>query len=639
MAKKHLHLLSLLRFHKLYRRCEHSGSYRLAKWEFYRKHSTIGGALSVLSKRDQKKTLLVTAIQVFVGIFDLLGIFFVGILGALSVSGIQNQGPGNQIAGILEILNIASFTFQTQIMILSFLAIGLLVGRTFISIIFTRRILLFFSSRAAVISTELVHKVLLRPDIMTQSQSSQQILYSLTRGVELLLMQVLATFVVLIGDVSLLAIITIGLVAVDPQIALGTTLVFSIIGYLLHRFMNVRAKYLGGLNSELNIKSNEKIVEVLSSYREAIVRNRRNYYAEEIGKIRFALAKSTAELNFMPYVSKYVIESVVIIGTLMIGGVLFLLNDVNKAVATLAVFLAAGSRIAPSVLRVQQNLVQIRGNLGACAPTLEMIKKLKDTKVPETVSQDLAVDHEGFLPSLTVEKVTFTYPNCDNPTISKISLEIPPGSFVAIVGKSGSGKSTLVDLILGILQPNSGSVLISGTTPLEAFEKWPGAVSYVPQDIAISNSTIRDNISLGYPLEKMNDGLINSAIDLAELGLFISQERKGLDTEVGERGAMLSGGQRQRLGIARALFTSPKLLVLDEATSALDGDSESKISESLSALKGAVTIIMVAHRLSTVRNADLVVYMDEGKIKEMGTFEELRNKLSDFDHQAKLMGL
>jgi len=611
----------------------------LAKWEFYRKHSTIGGALSVLSKRDQKKTLLVTAIQVFIGIFDLLGIFFVGILGALSVSGIQNQGPGNQIAGILEILNIASFTFQTQIMILSFLAIGLLVGRTFISIIFTRKILFFFSSRAAVISTELVHKVLLRPDIMTQSQSSQQILYSLTRGVELLLMQVLATFVVLIGDVSLLAIITIGLVAVDPQIALATTLVFSIIGFLLHRFMNVRAKYLGGLNSELNIKSNEKIVEVLSSYREAIVRNRRNYYAEEIGKIRFALAKSTAELNFMPYVSKYVIESVVIIGTLMIGGVLFLLNDVNKAVATLAVFLAAGSRIAPSILRVQQNLLQIRGNLGACAPTLEMIEKLKDTKVPETVSQDLAVDHAGFLPGLTVEKVTFTYPNCDNPTISQISLEIPPGSFVAIVGKSGSGKSTLIDLILGILQPDSGSVLISGTTPLEAFEKWPGAVSYVPQDIAISNSTIRDNISLGYPLEKMNDGLINSAIHLAELGRFISQERKGLDTEVGERGAMLSGGQRQRLGIARALFTSPKLLVLDEATSALDGDSESKISESLSALKGAITIIMVAHRLSTVRNADLVVYMDEGKIREMGTFEELRNRISDFDQQARLMGL
>lgn len=168
---------------------------------------------------------------------------------------------------------------------------------------------------------------------------------------------------------------------------------------------------------------------------------------------------------------------------------------------------------------------------------------------------------------------------------------------------------------------------------------WPGAVSYVPQDVVIAAGTVRENVALGYPLSEASDDLVAHALKVAQLESFIESLPQGVDTQVGERGTKISGGQRQRLGIARAIFTHPRLLVLDEATSSLDGETEVGISEAIRALKGSTTVVMIAHRLSTVRDAGIVVCLDRGKILATGTFEEVRTAVPDFDHQAKLMGL
>ena len=181
--------------------------------------------------------------------------------------------------------------------------------------------------------------------------------------------------------------------------------------------------------------------------------------------------------------------------------------------------------------------------------------------------------------------------------------------------------------------------MISGLPPSEAVSKWPGAIAYVPQDVFISNGTIRENVSLGYPPHEATDELVLDALQVAQLDSFVANLPLGLDTPVGDRGTRLSGGQRQRLGIARAMFTRPQLLVLDEATSALDGVTEATISQSINILKGRVTLVLIAHRLSTVLNADQIVYLSEGRVLSVGTFDEVRNAVPDFDVQAKLMGL
>ena len=595
--------------------------------------------MGVLSRADQKKIVIVTLIQIGIGILDLLGVFAIGLLGVLSVTGLQSQTPGIRVSTALRILHISESSFQIQVLVISIIAVLLLVGRTVLSVFFTRKVIFFLSRRGAIISANLISRLLSQSLLAVQSRTTQEIVFSVTRGVNIITLQILASAVVLVSDISLLFIMAVGLFVVDPATALGTILLYCVIGLFLHRLMHVRANRLGEENSKLSIQSDEKIVEVIASYRESVVRNRRDYYSREIGKLRLNLANTVAEQSFMPYISKYVIETSVVLSALLIGAIQFVFQDATQAVATLAVFLAAGTRIAPAVLRVQQGLIIIKGGLGAASPTLDLIDSLGDEPIIESVDDTVDIVHEGFVPKIEVTSTSLSYPQNPRPAISDVNLKIPAGAFVAFVGPSGAGKTTIVDVLLGVLTPDKGDVLISGLPPLLAITKWPGAISYVPQDVVISSGTIRQNVALGYPPEAATDEMVMSALKIAQLDKFVSGLPNGVDTQVGERGTKISGGQRQRLGIARAMFTRPHLLVLDEATSSLDGETEASISEAIYALRGSMTVVMIAHRLSTVRNADLVVYLSNGKVLAMGTFDEVRKSVPDFDHQAKLMGL
>jgi ABC-type multidrug transport system fused ATPase/permease subunit len=351
------------------------------------------------------------------------------------------------------------------------------------------------------------------------------------------------------------------------------------------------------------------------------------------------LADKQAEASFMPFISKYVLESTIVLGSLGIGAVQFILNDTAHAVSTLAIFLAAGTRVAPAVFRVQQGVIQIRQGFASASPTLELIETLGTENFDENLVDIVDTIHEGFTPQISAKKVSLTYPNGTEPAVNEVSLEIDAGALIAFVGPSGAGKTTLIDILLGILSPNHGTVSISGLSPRDSIAKWPGAMAYVPQDVLIVSGSIRENVALGYPVDAATDELVLNAIHVAQLQQFVADSPLGLDTEVGERGFMLSGGQRQRLGIARAMFTKPKLLVLDEATSALDAETEASISSAISELRGSTTIFMIAHRLSTVRNADLVVYLDAGRVAATGSFEDVRKAVPNFERQVKLMGL
>jgi len=218
-------------------------------------------------------------------------------------------------------------------------------------------------------------------------------------------------------------------------------------------------------------------------------------------------------------------------------------------------------------------------------------------------------------------------------------LSIDPGQIVALVGRSGAGKTTLADLIIGVLEPDFGKVRISNLKIKEVSRLFPGSISYVPQEVFIANGTIRANVCLGFDPTELSDEFIWEALKSAELDNVVIQLPEKLDGVVGDYGSKLSGGQRQRLGIARALITKPQVLVLDEATSSLDSQTEQNITESILKLGGKVTVIIIAHRLSTIKSADTVVYLENGKIKSLGSFEKVRSDVPDFDNQVKLLGI
>jgi ATP-binding cassette, subfamily B, bacterial PglK len=570
---------------------------------------------------------------------DLIGVALIGVLGAIAISGVGAQRSGSRILALLEFLQIDQQSLVIQSTIIGLTAAGMLIGKSLLSVFFSRKTMFFLSRRGARISANLFSRLLQQNLLFIQQRTTQSLLYSVTTGTNQIVLGVLGTSISLISDTALLLVMSAGLFVVDPTIAACTFILFSSLVYALYRLLHVRVRTLGSKDADFTIKANQKIIEVLTAYRESVVRNRRVYYAKEIGEIGMQKANISAELAFMPGVRKYVIETTVILGALILGSIQFLMNDAVHAIATLSIFLAAGSRIAPAVLRLQQGALQIKGSLGSAGPTLDLLEELGSSYELEEISDEIDREHHGFNAEIIIRNVSFTYPTKNVPAISNINLSIPPGSTVALVGSSGAGKTTLVDVILGVLSPDEGEIKISGKSPLVAIARYPGALSYVPQDVTVSSGTIRQNVAQGYPEKLVNDSFVWESLKLAQLEDFVTTLPEGLDTFTGERGTRMSGGQRQRLGIARALYTNPRLLVLDEATSALDGQTEKYISDSINSLHGKVTVVMIAHRLSTARNADQVIYMHQGLIMANGTFDEVRDQVPEFDSQARLMGL
>lgn len=601
--------------------------------------STLIACAKLLPRSDRKKLILVSILQLLLSLVDLIAIGIIGVLGALTIRGINSQEPGNRVSAILDFLNLSNFSFQETVAILGLLAGVLLISRTLASVFLTRKTFFFLARRGAYISSLLVSKLLTQSILVIQQRTSQMTIFSLTSGVEAIVLRILGPLVAMVSDITILLVMAFGLFIVDPRTALSAIVMFGFVGFASYRLMHKRAKAIGELNSKMEVKSQEKILEVLTSYRELTVANRKSYYSRSISDVRQDVSNTNAEMAFMPNISKYIIESTVVFGALAVSGIQFLLNDASRAVGTLSIFLAAGMRIAPAALRLQQAAITIKSSIGTARPTLELINQLNDVKPIEISGDQLDLQHEGFIPQVEVRNSSLTYPENSEPSVREVSLKVPEGSTLAFVGPSGAGKTTIIDILLGVLEPQMGEVLISGKTPAQASKLWPGAIAYVPQDTAIASGTIRENVALGYPREVATDDLVLNALKVAGLDTFIHSLKDGIDTVVGERGTKISGGQRQRLGIARAMFTKPALLVLDEATSALDGETELQVSDAIRTLRGSTTVILIAHRLSTVRDADKVVYMADGRIVASGTFEEVRTQVPDFDRQAVLMGL
>jgi len=593
----------------------------------------------LLSKNDQRKLVLVVALQLAAALLDLIGVALVGVLGALAVSGFGAGTTGNRVAAVLSFLHLEKLGFQVQIAIIAVLVGVALSIRTIAAVIISRRSLFFLGRKSANLSAILISKLLTLPLTEIRKKTSQSMHFSVTYGVQIVILGILGTAVITLADVFLLGILATALFILDPIIALCTFILFGLVGFVLYQLTSTSAHELGLKHSRLLIKSDEKISGALSTYRDLLVRGRRSYLADEISKIRMELAETSAAMQFLPQTSKYVFELSLVFGALFISAIQFTLQNATNAVATLGVFLVAGARIAPAVMRIQQGAIGIKSNLGIAYPTLELIETLSEVPDIEKNTSVIEKSGETFVPTVRVTNLSFQYPDAEDSAVKHITFDVASGKRIAIVGTSGSGKSTLVDLLLGVMPPSKGEVLISGVPPLESIAKWPGSIGYVPQDVVLVHGTIRDNVLLGFPVEAYSDQEIWQCLRLAQLEDFVRQLPAQLDTQTGERGASLSGGQIQRIGIARALITSPKLLVLDEATSALDGATESELTNTFLDSKSMITTIVVAHRLSTIKNVDVIHFMRAGEIVASGSFEDLKNRVPDFQKQAEIMGL
>jgi ATP-binding cassette subfamily C protein len=602
----------------------------------------IKSCFAILSAKDRRYLTYIVGIQVSIGVFDLVSLGLMGVLGALAISGVQSNTPSSQVIQILGVLNLQDSDFQFQVAMIASLTAILLVTKTLFSLYFSRRIIFYLSTKGANVSAKLIDSVSKLPLSDIKRYSEQSLLFAISSGVNVVLIGIIAASCNLVTDFSLLIMLSIALFAIDPIIALLSILLFGSTALALYVATRQRALRYGQMNSQMNIASNTAILNLFALYRELTVRNRKSTYVEDIAKIRIELARAIGEINFLPNLSKYIMEVTLVLGGFVIVGVELAIHDAVTAAGALAVFLTAATRITPALLRVQQSATGIKNSLGMAAPTLDILYEMEkmdlesqdrlDAKIVDTT-----LDSE--FPEIEFSNVTFNYFDSTTPAINSLQLKIKANEMIALVGPSGSGKSTFVDLLLGIIKPTQGEIRIRGASNLHSIKSDDFQIGYVPQNVAIIEGTLRENMTFGFKRGEFSDNQIWAALELAELQIDLEIAGIMLNTPLGPGGMSLSGGQKQRLGIARAILVSPRILVMDEATSALDSETEAKLNRSIQKMKGSTTLVIIAHRLSSVMNADTVVYLDRGRIIASGNFSEVRRLVPEFDLQARLMGL
>ena len=590
--------------------------------------------------------MLATGLQMATSLLDLFGVLLIGLVGVLAAASVQHNAPPSSLENVAAFFGQGHVSTEMLAAVVGLMAAGLLLLKSGLSILITRRILRFLANRSAAISARLAGTMLSRPLLEVQARPSQAVAYALSASVGFAVTVVLTSAVIIVSEGALLVLLGGALLLVDPVVTLVTIGYFFLIVILLQRLLGNWAARVGQLGAEADVASTTTIQEALLSYREVSVSDRRSFFRDRFSKFRYQAAHATADIQLISILPKYLMEAALVFGATLLAVSQFLTTDPISAIATLALFLAAGTRVMPSLVRMQTAATGLRAASGGAEMAYELADSLQQFAAPErpsfapsVIREQIELGNPDLVPTLEIVGITLTYPGSDTAALRDVSCRVAAGESLALVGATGAGKSSLTDVILGVVEPNDGSVTISGLSPAEAVIKWPGGIGYVPQEVALSNGTVRDNVALGIPREAIDDERIWEALERSHIADFLRSSREGLDTRIGERGVRMSGGQRQRLGIARALYTRPRLLVLDEATSSLDAETEHAIGSTFKALEGDVTTVTVAHRLATIRHADLVLYLEHGHVIARGTFNEVRLAVPHFERQAKLLGL
>ena len=425
------------------------------------------------------------------------------------------------------------------------------------------------------------------------------------------------------------------LVYVNYKLALVIGIVFFLIYFLIYVFFKNYLTRIGKDNVIANGLRFKIINEAFSGIKDVKVLNVENIFLEQYKIPAINYAKNQSFSQVIGQLPRYLIETIAFGGIILL--ILFLMysggQNINTIIPVISLYVFAGYKMMPALQQIYNNIIYFKYAQPALENLYNEIKYFDNT-----IILDLQEDKLVFNNSIKLENIIYSYPNTIKPAINKITLNIKAKSINGIVGYTGSGKTTLIDILLGLLEPQKGNFFIDNI-PINKknINKWRRSVGYVPQNIYLIDDTIESNIAFGIPKNKINKNALINACKVADIYDFITNELpNSFETQVGERGIMLSGGQRQRIGIARAIYHSPTILILDEATSALDNITEKNVMNAIKEISNEVTIIIIAHRLTTIQNCDQIFYLEKGELKSSGNYKQLLESNVEFNKMALL---
>ncbi len=573
--------------------------------------STVKQSLLLVDVRERNVIAILTFFRALLGIFDIAGIFLVGLLLAkgtaqIAITSSQDDelGFASRIASSLTLIQIASaalILFLTKSIFASFLM---------------RLITLRFAEAESRIVPLVFLRILRSPISKVSKHSQSDYVVSLMHSAGCAISQLLTVIVTILSEFTLLIFIAVTFALVDLEITIYIVIYFLILGILIHKTIGSNLQHAGKKQMVAALSASSTVHDSFGAFREIYTLEKQVDFTLKFGESRSTFARSSASLNFLAQLPRYIVESAVMVGAIGLAGFTLSTGDPASAAGTLGVFLTGGLRIMASMLPLQNSL----GTLKQLAAQADLFLSLTKEFSPEFDEPDKRYKSNNYEMNLkpieiVLEQVSYTYESSELQAVKSVSLHVPSGNSVAFIGASGSGKTTLADIIVGLLVPTSGTVVVNNPD----FRN----IGYVPQSPGMVSGTISENITLDVNKHFIDQDRLTNALSLSHLADLVKSLEDGVDTKLGAQSDGLSGGQLQRIGLARAIYANPGLLVLDEATSALDAETEAAVSDSLRTLHGKCTTIVIAHRLTTVQNVDTVFVFDKGEIVASGKFNDL----------------
>lgn len=568
---------------------------------------------------------------------DIAGVAAVGLLGAAGASGFTGN-PQASFFGIT--IDIGSS--QLLLTVMALIAVFFFL-KAALSVFLIRLTSYFLAGIEIKNATEIAQYLFTGGLAELRQYSRSEVQWAVTGSTNVTFSGVLGSAGMLVTETSLLIFMFTLFVIVDPLAAVAITVYFIIVILIFQLLSNQRIQQSGQDFAEGGMDVTQVSLDLFEAFKEISVLMKQHFFLSRFQKARTTYAYGDAEMRFLMAIPRYFVETALALGALAFVAWQLARGEVTDGLVTAGVFLAGGVRMMAALLPLQNAVLALKNQMEQAKISQEILAKSRHAQSQISAVLDSSKSAEDFGISgnggITVEldSVTFTHTGASQPAVRDVSFTIEPGSYVALVGPSGAGKTTLADLVLGLNSPESGSVLVDGVSARTTREQKPGLMAYVPQRPGLVSGTLVDNIALGQDPESVDFDRVTAVLEKARLTDLVSELPEGVHTRLGKNSDSLSGGQIQRLGLARALYTNPKLIVLDEATSALDAEAEASISESIRKIGSDTTVIVIAHRLSTVQKADVVHVIDNGKLVASGSFKELRRTVPMIQEYVRLM--
>jgi len=582
----------------------------------------VSRVIALLDRREKRKLLLVFAGSVLMALFGVMGVGsimpFIAVASRPEI--IHTNGYLRWAYTAFGFLSDTAFLIFLGIAVLGFLVLTN-VSQAAVSYIKTR----FTSMRRHSLSLRLMKGYLGQPYAFFLNRNSYEFVKNINSEIALMINGTLMQFVDLVSNIIQSTLLVAFLFAVNPASTLGIIILIAILYGGIYVSVRKVLKRLGAERFDLNFERSRIVSEAFWGFKEVKIMGVESVFLDEYTKPSKKLARNESLGEIIGDVPKFALDTAAFSGIMAFVLISIVASGgFREAAAAVSLYAYAGYRLIPSIQGTFKCITKLRYG----APAAERMVAEFAVIARATAVSRKEVRRMGFERCIELDGVTFAYPNVQNPVIGNLSLSILKNSLVGFAGKTGSGKTTLVDIILGLLVQQAGFLKIDGIEIKESNRRsWQANLGYVPQVIYLSNDTVAANIAFGVPRDRIDMEAVQDAARLAQIHDFIVGELSdSYDTRIGERGIRLSGGQRQRIGIARALYRNPSVLVMDEATSALDTHTEEAVMQAIDALLGTKTIILIAHRLSTLRKCDTIYHLERGRIVDTGRYEELHTR-------------